>query len=442
MVRKTQTLLAVYCSMLLCSLGNLRAENWPQWRGPRSNGISIEQGIPVRWSKTEQILWRSPMPGQGGATPVVWDERLYVTSADGDDLVLICLDSRTGDRRWIRRVTGGNQDARAGEGNSASPSPCTDGEMVWTFFSTGVLACYDKHGHERWKFDVGERFGKIDIQFGMTSTPVLDGDFLYLQLIHGPMKMDDDHRTGKVIKLDKRTGRTVWEVDRPTQAVFECKHSYASPFIYDDRRQRFLVVHGADCTTGHDLETGRELWRMGRLNGTTEINPGRFDPTFRFVASPAVGDGVIVIPTCKRGPTVALNVRESMRGDLSGEKSARRWVIPQTPDVSIPLIVDGLVYLLHKDGKMQCIDLETGREVYFERTHTVQHRASPLYADGHIYLCGKDGVCTVIRAGREFQIVAKNDLGEPITASPIVANGTLFLRTYDAVYAIGNRSQR
>ncbi|RMF44860.1 MAG: pyrrolo-quinoline quinone [Planctomycetota bacterium] len=423
-------------TILFCGSDLVHAENWPQWRGPRSNGISVEEGIPVRWSKSHNIAWRSPMPGQGGATPVVWDDRLFVTSADGDDLVLICLDSRTGDRRWVRRVTTGNQDARAGEGNSASPSPSTDGQLVWVFFSNGVLACYDNDGREQWKFDVGQRFGKLDIQFGMTSTPVLDGDFLYLQLIHGPMKMDDDRRTGKVIKLDKRTGRTVWEVDRPTEAVFECKHSYASPFIYDDGQRRFLIVHGADCTTGHDLETGGELWRMGQLNGPSDINPGRFDPTFRFVASPAFGEGTIVIPTCKGGPTVALEVNDALRGDVSNVAQLHRWILPRTPDVSIPLIAEGLVYLLHKDGKLQCIDLDSGQEVYFERTHTAQHRASPLLADGHIYLCARDGMCTVVRAGREFQIVARNDLGEPITASPIVAGGTLFIRTYDAVYAI------
>jgi outer membrane protein assembly factor BamB len=99
-------------------------------------------------------------------------------------------------------------------------------------------------------------------------------------------------------------------------------------------------------------------------------------------------------------------------------------------------LVDGLIYHLHKDGKLQCLDAETGAEVYFERTHTSQHRASPVYAGGHIYLCAKDGRCTVVKAGREFSIVASNDLGEPITASPLVANGVLYIRTYDALYAI------
>ena len=113
-----------------------------------------------------------------------------------------------------------------------------------------------------------------------------------------------------------------------------------------------------------------------------------------------------------------------------------RWTLPNSPDVSIPVAADGLVYHLHKDGKLQCIDLETGKELYFERTHSVQHRASPILAGGNLYLCAKDGRCTVVKAGREFSIVSSNDLGEPITASPLVAGGALYLRTYDALYAI------
>ncbi len=188
--------------LLALACGNALADNWPQWRGSKGDGISSEKSIPVLWSKSENVFWRASLPGQGGATPAVWDDRIFVTSADGDDLVLICLNAEDGTQLWQQKVTSGNQDARAGEGNSASPSPCTDGEHVWVFFSTGILACYDFDGKEVWKFDVGDRFGRLDIQFGMTSTPILDGEHLYLQLIHGAMKFDDDSRTGKVIKLD------------------------------------------------------------------------------------------------------------------------------------------------------------------------------------------------------------------------------------------------
>ncbi len=412
------------------------AENWPQWRGPRADGLSNEKNIATRWSKEQSIHWRSPLPGQGGATPIVWDDRIFLTSAEGDDLVAMCFATETGKLIWKKKVTSGNQDARAGEGNSASPSPSTDGKHIWVYFSTGVLACLDFDGNEVWKVNLAERFGKFDIQFGLTSTPVMNGDSLYMQLIHGAMVRNNPNRTGKVVKLDKLTGKTIWEYDRVTQAEFECKHSYASPFLYDDGKLRFLVVHGADCTTGHSLEDGHELWRLNELNGPTKLNQKDNDPTFRFVASPLVVPGSIIVPTAKQGPTVALKIDSSMTGSIANNASAIRWVLPITPDVSIPLIVDGLVYLLHKDGKLQCVELATGKEIYMERTHTSQHRSSPVYADGHIYLCARDGVSSVVKAGREFELVSKNDLGESITASPVVSKGVLYLRTYDALYAI------
>lgn len=413
-----------------------QAENWPQWRGVRADGISSEKNIATRWSKDQSIRWRSPLPGQGGATPIIWNDKIFLTSAEGNDLVTMCFATETGKLIWKKTVASGNQDARAGEGNSASPSPTTDGKHVWVNFSTGILACLDFDGNEVWKFDVAERFGKFDIAYGLTSTPVMDGDSLYLQLIHGAMIRNNPNRTGKIIKLDKLTGKTTWEFDRVTQAEFECKHSYASPFIYDDGKQQFLVAHGADCTTGHSLEDGHELWRLSDLNGPTQLNQKSNDPTFRFVASPLVVPGSIIVPTAKQGPTVAIKIDSNLNGPIANSDAAIRWVSPITPDVSIPLIVDGLVYLLHKDGKLQCIELATGKELYMERTHTSQHRSSPVYADGHIYLCARDGVTSVVKAGREFELVAQNDLGESTTASPVVSNGVLYLRTYEALYAI------
>jgi outer membrane protein assembly factor BamB len=423
--------------LLLVIVHPANAEDWPQWRGPRNDGISTDSGIPADWSKTKHVAWRTPLPGRAGATPCVWNDRIFLTSNEGDDLVLLGVGTRDGAILWKRKVGDGNRDARAGEGNSASPSPCTDGEHVWVFFGTGVLACYTADGEEVWKTDVNERFGKLDIQFGMTSTPVLDGDALYLQLIHGPMKLDDHTRTGKVIRLDKRTGKTVWEVDRVTNADFECKHSYASPFLYRHDGREFLVAHGADCITGHALADGRELWRFGGLNGPTGTNPKPHDQTFRFVASPCLAPGAIIVPTCKGGPTVALRVNDDLAGDCTGKAAVVKWTNPLTPDVSIPLVADGLVYLLHTDGKLQCVDLETGKDVYLKRTHTAQHRTSPLLADGRIYYGSNDGWVTVVRAGRTFEQLAAVDFdGEAITASLLVSNGVLYVRSYDALYAI------
>jgi len=413
------------------------AENWPEWRGPRHDHTAAAAGIPLDWSKEgRHVAWRTPLPGQAGATPCLWDGRLFLTSNEGDDLVVLAVDAADGKIVWKRKVGSGNQDARSGEGNSASPSPSTDGRHVWTYFGTGILACHTVDGDEVWRIDTNERFGRIDIQFGMTSTPVLDGGALYLQLIHGPMKLDDQSRTGKVVKLDAATGATIWEVERPTEAQFECKHSYASPAIYRDGEREFLVVHGADCITGHALDDGRELWRFGQLNGPTGTNPKPHDPTFRFVASPGIVPGMIVVPTAKGGPVVALRVSDALAGDCSAKKEVVAWVHPRTPDVATPLVSGGLVYLLHNDGKLACLDAGDGTELWFERTHNAQHRSSPLLVDGRLWFGANDGHVTAVEAGREFRPVAAVDLDEPVTASLIVADGVLYVRSHAALYAV------
>lgn len=243
MVRRIAFVIALV-PLVVTAATIVRGEAWPQWRGPNSDGISTARGLPEKWSKTSRVAWRTPLPGRAGTTPCVFGDRIFLTSNEGDDLVLLGVAAGDGRIIWKTRVGTGNKDARSGEGNSASPSPATDGRHVWSAFGTGILACHTIDGAEVWKLDMNERFGRIDIQFGMTSTPVLDGDALYLQLIHGAMKLDDDTRTGKVIRLEAATGKTVWQVDRVTDAEFECKHSYASPFLYRHDGREFLVATG------------------------------------------------------------------------------------------------------------------------------------------------------------------------------------------------------
>ncbi|HEX3728050.1 MAG TPA: PQQ-binding-like beta-propeller repeat protein, partial [Pirellulales bacterium] len=159
----------------------LRAENWPQWRGAKLDGVSHESPLPLNWSKTENIAWRVELPGPAGATPVVWDDHIYLTSANGQQLVLMAIKT-DGQLLWQRVIADHNEQVRGDEGNLASPSPATDGKHVWTLMGTGDLACFSAAGEPVWSFNLQERYGKFKIQFGMASTPVLDGNRLYLQL--------------------------------------------------------------------------------------------------------------------------------------------------------------------------------------------------------------------------------------------------------------------
>ncbi len=403
------------------------AENWPQWRGPDRDGISHETNLPVSWSATENVAWRLPLPGPAGATPIVWDDRIFLTSVDGDALLLLCV-STAGDVLWSRKVDDGNRDVRVDEGNSASPSPSTDGRHVWTFMTTGALRCYSLEGEELWHVDLQQRYGRLNIQFGMTSTPVLYGDRLYLQLIHGDG--DPATREALVIALEKETGKEVWRHSRASDAVAECEQSYASPAIYADHQQQFLLTHGADYIVAHSLADGGELWRCGGLNPA-----GQYNRTLRFVASPLAVPGLIVVPSAKNGPVLGL--RPDLHGDITNSREAYFWRrAHNTPDVPSPLVKDHLVYLCRENGNLICLDARSGKEYYQERTHRGRHRASPVYADGKIYLTARDGMISVIKHGEQFERLARNDMGEPTSASLAIANGRIYVRTFAALYAI------
>lgn len=415
------------CAVVLTSWTFARGENWPNWRGPRNDGISTEKQVPVRWSTTENVAWKLPLPGPAGSTPVVWNDQIFLTSVDAEGQLLLLAYSAEGKERWRQVVATGNKDVRGDEGNSASPSPVTDGEHVWSLMGEGTLACYTTAGKPVWKFNVQDRYGKLQIQFGLTSTPVVDGDALYLQLIHG--EGDPGTREACVVALEKATGKQIWRVDRPSDGRAENEHSYASPMIYDDGKLKYLLTHGADYVVAHRLSDGAELWRCGELN-----RKSNYDPTLRFVASPATAKGIVVVPSAKRGPLLAL--RPDGTGDITANTAAHLWTVDRTPDVPSPLILDDIVYLCMENGDLWAINRKTGEKLYMERTNRQRHRASPVYADGHIYLAARDGKVTVVKAGPKFEIVAENELKEDMSSSLAIANGTVYVRTFQQLWAI------
>lgn len=416
----------VWTSLCVCGEA-LVADNWPNWRGPTNNGLCAETNLPMEWSPTKNVAWKLALPGPAGATPVVWGDHVFLTSVDGDGRLLLLAVSTQGKELWRRTLAQGNKDVRGDEGNSASPSPVTDGKHVWSLMAEGTLGCYDFDGKEAWKFNVEERYGKLKIAFGLTSTPVLDDGVLYLQLIHG--EGDPKTREACVVALEAATGKQIWRVDRPSDGRDENEHSYASPMMYSDDKQKFLLTHGADYIVAHRLSDGKELWRCGELN-----KKAKYDPTLRFVASPAAVPGLIVVPTAKGAPVVAL--RPNGSGDVTFNKEVRIWEYNRTPDVPSPVISDGIVYLCMENGNLSALRADTGKEIYAHRTHPQRHRASPVLADGKLYLTARDGRVTVVKAGEKFEILAENDLGEDMSSSPAISNGTIYLRTFQHLWAI------
>lgn len=408
-------------------IDGVSADNWPQWRGPHGDGVSREKNIQSKWDRNTNVAWRFPLPGPAGSTPAVWEDRIFLTSVDGNDLLLMCV-STAGKKLWSAKLGEGNKKVRGDEGNTAAPSPSTDGKHVWAMMANGVLVCYTVEGDKVWSLDLQERYGRFRIAFGMTATPVLHQGKLFLQLIHGEGKSQTQEAL--VVCLNATDGTEVWHQERVTGARSENEHSYASPVIYKDAARQFLVTHGGDYAIGHRLEDGQEIWRCC-------MNPkgDKYHPTLRFVASPLAADGMIIIPSAKGGPVVSL--KPDQEGDVSNRDAAFTWKHARgTPDVPSPLYHDGLVYLNRENGNLVCVDATNGEIVYEERTVRDRFRASPVYADGKLYLTARKGIVTVVKAGRKFEILSQNNLGEPTAASPAISGGVIYIRTFDALYAI------
>ena len=270
---------------LLVALGHdALAENWPQWRGPRFDGTSSASNLPTTWSRNENVLWRMEMPGPAASTPVVWGDRIFVTSTKigNDDLLVVALD-RWGKLLWERMIDSGAQklpERLARETTPASPSPVTNGKHVWALFGTGTLVKLNFSGDELWRVDLTSRYGEFNNYFGLSMSPLLYEDRLFFQLLHTDAQL--------VVALDAATGEEIWKQERPTTARQECLHSYASPtpFIPAPGVDGQVLIHGADYITGHRILDGEEVWRYGTLNSADNYNP-----SLRLVATPIAVEG-------------------------------------------------------------------------------------------------------------------------------------------------------
>jgi outer membrane protein assembly factor BamB len=412
---------AVALSLLVPAVAS--AGNWPQWRGPFLNGTSDERNLPLKWSAEENVAWKLALPDRSGSTPIVWNNHVFLNVAEGDDLFLWAVDKQKGAVLWKQRLGGGN--TRMRKHNMSSPSPVTDGKHVWIMTGTGVLKAFDFAGKELWSRDIQKEYGQFGLNWGYASSPLLHEDSLYVQVLHG-MKTDDP---SYVMRINKATGKTVWKVDRPTDAIQESPDSYSTPALLRHGKSVEIVVTGGDVVTGHDLATGKELWRGKGLNPENA-------PFYRIVASPIVHDGIIYAPT-RIKPLLAF--RAGGRGDVT--TSHLLWSTPNGPDVPTPVTDGKYFYIVNDKGIVYCHDAKTGKEVYGQqRLKPGTYSASPVLADGKIYVTNEDGLTSVFKAGPAFEILAENALGEYSLSSPAISDGQIFIRTANALYAIGKRA--
>ncbi|MEX2302236.1 MAG: PQQ-binding-like beta-propeller repeat protein [Bryobacterales bacterium] len=431
----------VMVGLLLATLAIPLAANWPQWRGPNSNGSTAKaHDLPVTWSTTENVLWRTKLPSWSAATPIVWEDTVFVTSAEAgfavlgaqqgrrrgtdpvdlgpDRIFLIAVNRKDGSVRWQQQIDSGNQLFR--KQNSASPSPITDGKHVWIVTGNGKIACFTMDGKEVWKRDIQADYGALGLNHGYASTPLMHGDRLYVQVLHG-MKTDEP---SYVFAVEKVSGKTIWKVDRPTDAESESPDNYSTPQLATVEGKLQLVISGGDYATGHDLNSGKELWRMGGFNPTNNRSN-------RTIASSLVIDDKVFTTSTRGRPFIGFKAGGS--GTITGQREL--WTNELGSDVPTPTTDGKYIYVLNDRGFLNCLEPETGKVVYEgQRLELGTYSASPLLADGKIYSTSEEGTTTTVKAGPEFEILGVSKIENHTLASPVAVDNQIFLRTDDYLY--------
>ena len=422
-------------------------ENWPHWRGPHHNGISHAVNLPITWSQTENIVWKTELPSWSAATPIIWGDRIFVTSPSkaeqtaqtrsssrsrrsgrdpgGSSLLLICLSKKDGKVLWQRELDDENRLYR--KQNDATPSPVTDGRHVWVVTGTGKVIGFDMDGTQIWKKDLQANYGPFGHNWGYGSSPLLHDGSLIVEVLHG-MRTDDP---SYIVSYEAETGDVQWRQERPTDARGESPDAYTTPVVLQHNDQTQIVISGGDYVTGHDFETGREIWRAGGINPLNRSN-------YRVVPTPVIADGMIYVPTRKK-PLLALRVGGT--GDITESHLVWKYEGAAGPDVPSPISDGTYFYMVDDRGLVTCLDAKTGALIWGpEATTSAIVSASPILADGKLYILNENGVTSIVSVGEKFELLATNELDGTYTlSSPAVSGSQLFIRTSTHLYCIGEQ---
>ncbi len=444
---KTAALPCLTLALLFTAASPVRAENWPNWRGPNQDGSTTATGLPTQFSQTENVRWVADVPGMSASCPVIWGDKVFLTAPIEAEqkLVGLCYDAKTGKELWRKAIADGLRwDDRS---NMANPSPVTDGQRVLFLFSNAKLACFDLDGGELWRRDLAETHGAFGTQWTYGSSPLLDGGKLYIQVLQRneafefqgfPKGTPGKDMSSYILALDPATGNDLWKVTRASDAVAESLESFSSPVVTTHNGRRQLLIVGGDCITGHDADTGVELWRSASWNGEKIGH-------WRLVPSAVAGDGIVLACAPKKNPVYAFKL--DSRGDaelawVSDPKEA-------SSDVSTPLFYEGSFYVLDSDRKsITRIEPATGKVIWRgELPSRAKLEASPTAADGKIYCMNFWGEVFVIKAGGDrFELLHTADMGngskpggsdQSVRATIGIAGGSLFIRTQEKLYRIG-----
>jgi outer membrane protein assembly factor BamB len=417
------------------------AADWPQFRGPDATGVSAETGLPDAWSATENVAWKVPIPGRGWSSPIVWGEKVFITTAVGEGKedapkkglyfggnrdappasphrwVVLCLDLETGKTLWERTVHQGLPSrARHIKNTFASETPVTDGEGVYAYFGDVGLFALDMEGKVRWSKSLGSfktRYG-----WGGAASPVLHAGRVYV--------LNDNDERSFLVALDKKTGEEAWRVDRDE------KSNWATPFVWRNPLRTEIVTSGTGKVRSYDLD-GKVLWELGGLSSITIPTPfAQGDLLF-------VGSGYVMD---EKRPIFA--VRAGASGDISlkeGETSSASiawWGPKAAPYNPSPIVYEGRFYVLFDRGFFSAHEAATGKPIYEKKRlgEAAAFTASPWAYEGKVFCLSEDGDTFVVQAGPEFKVLRTNSLGEMCMATPAIVRKGLIIRSIDHLYRI------
>ena len=434
----TQLRWVVCVSALLTA--SARAENWPHWRGPNFDGSSPEKNLPANFSKTNGVKWVTSLPGHSAATPIIWNNHVFVSSTDirTHTLRAIALDRATGKELWNQEIAPTmNEGPRTSQ---AAPSPTTDGNLVYFYYGTGDLVAFDFAGKKVWSRNLQTDYGQFAFQWVYSSSPTLyDGKLFIEDLQRNEPVRGRGRKDGPIdsflLALDPKTGKELWKQVRPSDAVMESHEAYTTPIPFTHNGRTEILIAGGDCITGHDVKTGAELWRWATWN------PEKISH-WRLVPSPVAGGGMVLVCAPKGSPVYAF--KAGAQGTLKANDVA--WISDErgvSSDVSTPLFYQGRFYVLDGDRHtIARVNPATGKADWIGELGTrAKIESSPTGADGKIYFQDFRGTVFVVEAGEQFKLlhtIPMADEGDDTLRSTIaVAHGCLFIRTGSKLYCVG-----
>ncbi len=428
--------------LLLAIVTQLRADDWPQFRGPKSAASAEKMNLPDVWSKDKNIVWQTDLPGRGWSSPIVWQDRVFVTSVINDktpvprpglyiaDLLgktppgehrwqVLCVDMKTGKIQWQRDAKKGTPGGPIHIKNTyASETMGADAERVYAYFGNVGVYCYDHQGKELWSKELAPH--KTRMGWGTAASPVLFKNRLFI--------VNDNEDKSYLLALDAATGKEIWKVERAE------KSNWATPFVWENALRTEIITPGSDKVRSYDLD-GKLLWEFTGMSVISIPTPSA-NADFLFVSSGYILD-------LKR-PVYA--IKPGAKGNITlGPKATSNEFIAWCQKTAgsyhpSPLIYDGLLYVLLDKGYLTCYDAKTGKEIYGKTRidpSSDKFTASPVAADGKIYVISEDGDTFVIRAGPKFEVLAKNSLDDMTLATPALVQRSLLLRTASKLYRIG-----